>query len=226
MGTIVAREVLDRAGTLLYDQTHVHWQEEELTDWLNDAQRAVVRFKPDAKVTNASVALVAGTKQTIPAAGIRLVRVTRNMGANGSTPGRAITEANMDVLDRERPNWHTDTAAATIKHFFYDRRDPRNFYIWPPSDATTQIEIVYSANPTDVSDLDADTIDLDDIYLDAILDWMLYRALSKLSAENKDNAGRQQIALSTFMKTLGVQEQSELGTEPDGMSDGRSRRGR
>lgn len=49
MGTIIARTVIEKVQTILQDKTGVRWPaEDELLGWLNDGQREVVIFKPNA----------------------------------------------------------------------------------------------------------------------------------------------------------------------------------
>ena len=97
MGTVVASDILDRASIILQDSTNVRFPESELLDFLNDAQREIVLHRPDANMQNADMTLVAGSKQSIPAGGLRLIDVIRNAG------GKAITQVNREVLDETLP---------------------------------------------------------------------------------------------------------------------------
>lgn len=76
MPTILASSIITKAATLLQDPTNVRWPADELLGWLNDGQREIVLQKPDAYSINEAVKLAAGTKQALPAAGIRLLAVT------------------------------------------------------------------------------------------------------------------------------------------------------
>ena len=44
---ITAQSIIRRATDLLQDQTSVRWTLQELVRWLNDAQRAIVKVRPD-----------------------------------------------------------------------------------------------------------------------------------------------------------------------------------
>tara|TARA_A100001388_G_scaffold50342_1_gene33851 strand:+ start:2964 stop:4010 length:1047 start_codon:yes stop_codon:yes gene_type:complete len=78
--TVTVQSVLDRVQQTLQDTAGIRWSStNELVLWVNDAQREIALLKPDATATNATVALVEGTKQTIPDDGNRLLRVVRNM---------------------------------------------------------------------------------------------------------------------------------------------------
>ena len=216
MATITATNIVSRAAIVLQDTTGVRWpQTEELLLWLNDGQREIVLRKPDAYAQNAVVALVAGTKQTIPATGIQLLDVIRNMGTGGATPGRAITRIDREILDEQRPSWHSETASAETKHYMFDPRDPKHFYVYPPQHATPgRVEMVYAASPTDVAAL-GNTITLDDIYSGVLLDYILYRAYSK-DADLTPTAPQRAVShYNAFMASLGAKSQMELITNPN-----------
>lgn len=214
MATITAQEIVDRAGVLIQDATNVRWPESELLDWLNDGQREIVLVRPEAHSTNTAVQLAEGTKQSIPADGISLLDIVRNMGTDGVTPGNAVRIIDREVLDAQRPDWHTEAAAASVKHYMYDGRNPKNFYVYPPQPAVSQgyVELVYASSPTDCALVDA--IKVDDVYANALLDYILYRAYSK-DAEYAANAPRAVGHYQAFMQSLGVKIDSIRHQDPN-----------
>jgi hypothetical protein len=224
MAVITAREVVDRAKTIIQDETGVRWPDIELLRWFNSAQRHIVLLKPDTSVLVEAVQLVAGTKQTLPDNGVMLLDVIRNLGVAGATPGRAITIIPREVLDAQRPEWHSETANATVKHFVYDERTPKTYFVYPPQPADpAQIEQARSISPTDctlseydgVATSDSDTvISVDDVYEGPLLDLLLARAYSK----DSDYAGNGVRSIShrdSAYQTLGIKEQVETANEPD-----------
>lgn len=214
MGTLTAQAVIGKVQIILQDTTGIRWPDStELLGWLNDGQREVLVYKPNAYVVNKSVQLTAGTKQPLPADGIQLVDVVRNMGANGSTPGNAIRIAMREILDAQAPDWHSMTGSAVIKHYMYSLLDPKNYYVYPPSSGTSQVEIVYSGVPANVTTLAA-AISLDDIYANVLVDYILYRAYSKDSdyAANPARAGAHQGA---YVAALTGKTQGEVIVNPN-----------
>jgi hypothetical protein len=205
MPTILASAIIDKAEVILQDTTNVRWPANELLDWLNDAQREIVLAKPDAFVTTKAVQLAAGTKQNLgtgsTADAIMLLKVIRNMGAAGTTPGNAVRVVSGEILDAQRPGWHAETSSATVSHVVYDPRAPKQFYVYPPNTGTF-VEIMYSASPTSVAAL-GNTITVDDIFANAILDYILYRAYSK-DVEYAGNAGRAVAHYQAFAASLGL----------------------
>lgn len=155
MPTITVGDGLSRVQTILQDTTSVRWQEPELIGWWNDGQREVCMIRPDACTRVASKPTVAGTRQEIPSDGTSIIKVIRNMGANGTTPGYVVRKIPMDLLDSTTPNWHAATANATALHYMVDTRMPRVFYLYPPSTGTTQVEMLYAAPPIDVPSVSA-----------------------------------------------------------------------
>lgn len=212
--------ITSRAAQLLQDSTGVRWPEAELVGWLNDGQREVVLVRPDASVTNASVILTANsTKQSIPAGGIRLLDVVRNMGVDGLTPGNVVRLVSREVLNAQIPTWHSDAGQTAIKHFCHDPRDPKHFYVYPRPHATTvvQTELLYSSAPADCvlpSVTPTAVISLDDVYGNALLDYVLYRAYSK-DAEYAANVQRAAGHNGAFFSSLGIKTKADFVTSPE-----------
>lgn len=208
MATTKAVSLINRVAVTLQDPTFVRWTQQELLDYLNDAQRQVVLFRPDAKTVNNAFTCVASAKQSLPADGLRLMSVLRN------TDGRAITKVSRKTLDVQLPNWY-ETAIGTdgVKHYVYDPLDPKVFYLFPKPAITNSVDIVYSVSPTDivVSNFTTDTqvIGVDDIYANAIMDYMMYRAYQKDS--EFANLNRSSVYYQSFGQALGIKSQADGG---------------
>ena len=213
MATITAQQIIDKVEIILQDSTNVRWAESELLGWLNDGQREIVLLRPESYAKNESKQMTAGTKQALPATGVMLIDVVRNMGVNGSTAGNAVRVVTREIMDSQNPAWHAETPAAAIKHFMFDPRDPKNFYVYPPSDGTTYIEIVYAAAPTDVNAV-GNTITLDDIYMGPLIDYILYRAYSK-DAEFAANATLASAHYQMFTNALTAKGANIMANNPN-----------
>lgn len=187
MAVITVAALLSRAAVILQDPTNIRWPQTELLDWLNDGQREVALYKPNVFVKNVTIQLVAGTKQSLPADGISLIDVVRNMGVDGTTPGSAIRAVSREILDAQVSGWHSSTASITVKHFVYTPLDPKNFYVYPPQPSTgmSRVEVIYVAAPTDATLVS--TITIDDVFMTALLNYILFRAYTK-DAEYANNA--------------------------------------
>lgn len=214
MATVTVSSVISKVQTILQDTTGIRWPDTELLGWINDGQREIVLYKPNSFVKNTPVKLIPGTRQTLPADGVQLIDVVRNMGAAGATPGRAIRITMREILDSQVPGWHASTADAEVKHYMYSLLDPKTFYVYPPQPTASQnyVEIVYGAAPTDCSL--GGTITLDDIYQTILLDYSLYRAYSKDTefAADQNRAKQHQDA---YISALTGKAKVEAGVNPN-----------
>lgn len=214
MGSILTSEIIDEASTILFDKTQVRWPSADLISYLNAGQFQIVCLKPEAGIKNESVLGVAGeTKQTLPAGGIQFMRLTRNMGTDGLSPSKAIKPADMDMMDAENEDWHTDAATDNVLHFMFRESDPLTYYVWPKLTASRYYEIVYSSAPDEVA-ATTDPITIADIYRNALVNWILYTAYRKNNAI-AGNPGRALEAEVAFYKTLGMKDRAEDKLNPN-----------
>ena len=227
---MLASEVIDRARLVLQDPVTglpvdgVRWKDAEMFQWITDGQRVIVLVRPDACVENAQIKLAAGTKQTIPEGGLRLLDVVRNIPTITSTNGRAIRLVDREVLDTADPNWHTQKPAVVIRSYVFDNRDPTVFYVSPPAIrpdpkmGESVVEVIYSKMPADVT-APASLLSIPDIYIDPLLNYVLFRAYSK-DAQFIQNAQLAAAYLQSFMTVLGIKGRRDISFAPDLHSKG------
>ncbi|HNG10474.1 MAG TPA: hypothetical protein PKY17_04180, partial [Agitococcus sp.] len=174
-------------------------------DALNEALQALVSYRPDAASYTTMMLLVAGTRQTLPSDGVRLLKVIRNKGVSGlSDAGRAIRKADMLVQDALLPDWHLTNGQTVIDEYFYDPLQPKEFYVYPPAPVSPQIGIDISyvrVLPTITAT--TDTFPVDDYFAPAIQEWMLYSIWGS-DDEQSPNYGAAQGHLQTFFSLLQV----------------------
>ena len=181
MATITTTPVISRVTALIQDPTNVRWPLAELLAYLSDGQREVCLLKPDACAKTAAVSLVADTRQTIPADGVLIIDITRNLVGGRRAP-RVITR---ELLDVQTPSWHSATPEAEVKYFTFDPQNQRAFYVYPPNDGTGSLEVVYALSPPELGDGDA--LQLDSVWMPALVNYVMYRCYSK-DAEYAANA--------------------------------------
>lgn len=208
MGTITGTTIIDSAASTLQDAGNTRWSRAELLGYLNEGQRDLCVLKPDACTVNGLHQLIAGTKQALPAGGVGFVRVARNMGTSGTSPGRVPRQLDLAVLDHQDPDWHTASASAIVREVAYDARDPKVFYVNPPQPATGmgQVELVHYGTPTPLA-AEASTIAIDDVYAGALVHYLLYRAYLK-EGEYSDPAGMA-LHRAEFLALLGAKDKAE-----------------
>lgn len=177
MGTITNTTIINKVATILFDANNVKWSRVELLGWVNDGCRAVVSMIPEANSVVSSVKMVAGTRQTLPANAWLLLEITRNMGASGNSAGRALKRVDRAILDETNPTWYADAATASATLYMYNTRDRAGYYVYPASDGTGYLEVIASIMPTDTAE--AAAISILDVYEPALIDYVLWRSLSK-----------------------------------------------
>lgn len=212
MGTVTAKTIIDKATIQLIDLTNIRWTRAELLSWLNDGMRQTVLIQPSASSTTSVIQLQAGTRQYIPDDGWLLLNIYRNMGTGGNTPGRTIRIISREVLDNFNPNWHTDKATAEVRNYMYTNQDQLAFYVYPPNTGTQQIEINYSAQPTDLT-AESQAIPIFDVFQSALVDYILYRACSK-DAEYAPGLQLASQYSAAFVGAIQGKTQSEITNDP------------
>jgi hypothetical protein len=195
---LTAANVITRAQDLIQDTTGVRWPEAELLRYLNDGRREVCIARPDLYSVSSVQSLAAGTKQAIPADGSRFLDAIRNISVDNA-PGRAVRIVEREVLDAQLPDWHSSTTGAT-KHFMFDERTPRVFYVYPPAAAGQKLEIAYAQNPVEITNTSTELTN-EDVYAGALVDYVCYRAFSK-DAEYAGNAQRAGLHYAQFTSLL------------------------
>lgn len=216
---IPAQSVIRRCVETLQDNTSIRWPVSELVRYLNDAQREVILYRPDAAVTNASVPLVTGSRQNLPVGGTKLVEVVRNSAGTK----RAVRMVNREILDAQLPGWHAQTGVTEILHYMYDPREPRVFYVYPPAAATgAAVDLSYASMPADIAEPSegalytsvTGNLGVPDIYANAVQDYVMYRAYTK-DSEYAGNAARAQAHYGAFANALGVEVKATVAVAPN-----------
>lgn len=213
MGTVTAGSIIDKASTLLVDQGNTRWTRPELLSYVNLGQRQICVLSPGTNDKSAVIQLVAGTKQTIPSDGWKLLDVIRNMGTTGTTPGRAVRLVSRDLIDSIYPNWHSSRPNIVVQNYMVDEEDKTSFHVYPPNSGTGRLEISYAYTPANLT-TEASTIVINDIYEPVLLDYVMYRAHSK----DAEYAAGLQLAsgyLSTFLSAFPNRDKVEKEFDPN-----------
>lgn len=173
---ILVSDLLRRFQTIMLDAKKVRWSEQEAIDWVNDGASEIVLRRPAARAVTEIVQLLAGTFQRASDGAAQVLDVMRNIGTDGK-PGKSIRIADRQQIDDIDPDWHR-RRAATTRHYMIDERSPTTFYVYPPAVDGAQVEMLVSKPPPQVT-ASTDTIDIRPEFINAILNWMMYRAHSK-----------------------------------------------
>lgn len=225
---ILASDIISRAQVVVQDVTSVRWPYAELLNWLNDGQREVAIYKPNATSATVVLELQPGTLQHIGAGGLALLRVIRNLKTPVGSPrigSRAVRLVDREVLDSQHPSWHDPDVfpySAEVKHFCFDGVDSTSFYVFPGNDGNGAVEAVVSRSPVDVVAVgDANAlasyarpINIPEVYANALLDYVLFRAYLK-DADYAGNAERSANHYQLFAASIAAKAQNEAVVNPN-----------
>ncbi len=208
--------ILSRIRKKLNDPNATAWTDNsDLIPALNEALQALISYRPDAASYTTMMLLVAGTRQTLPSDGVRLLKVIRNRGQSGlSDAGRAIRKADMLVQDALIPDWHETTGQTVIDEYFYDSITPKDFYVYPPAPVSPVIGVDISyvrVLPTITAG--TDTLPVDDYFAPAIQEWMLYSIMGSDDEQNPNYAVARSHQ-STFFQLLQIKASSDGAVNP------------
>lgn len=208
--------LLRRAGRILQDVTGVRWDEPELLDWFNDARRELAVVKPAEFAQRLPVQLVAGTLQSLPAEAFQLLRVDCNLiTVDPRLPGRVLTVVDRRVMNTMHPRWQEDEAfpfESQAKHYVYDDAEPNTFHVFPGNDGTGAVEVSAAVLPDDADNANQ-PIGVRDIFANALLDYVLYRAFAK-DADHPGNAERSGGHYAAFASAVGAKSSIEAVVNP------------
>lgn len=223
---MLVSEALRKASIVLNDLTFVRWPVDELIGWLNEARVAIIKAQPTANTITTPIRLEQGTLQAVPVVAVQLVRITRNLMDNrpDARIGRAvITVVDRAEMDAARPGWHDPRITPykdVVRHVIYEEASPRTFYVYPGNTGLGTVEAVYSVNPASIAVVTGQPaegytaeIGLRSQYDDTVLNYMLWRALSKDApyAEAQMAQGFFQLVATD----LGIQFQMQATANPN-----------
>jgi hypothetical protein len=212
--TEVRRTIHDSVATF-------RWTDVELIDYCNAAIRQTVAFLPEANTVQTihDTGAVLASRQVLPSGGIKFIKAARNYADDGTTPQGVIRYAEKDALDTYTPGWEFDATAKAdganfFEHFCHDPREPKAFYLYPaPAVINKKLAISYSAVPTAHTAV-GDTFALADEYINAAVQYITYRALTKESRHTLPTEYRQEL-WDNYLKALGLFRRSSAQVSPE-----------
>jgi hypothetical protein len=206
--------ILRNVNFVLDDPNDVKYSLTQKIAAMNSALQALVSYRPDAASYTTMMLLVAGTRQTLPSDGVRLLKVIRNRGQSGlSDAGRAIRKADMLVQDALIPDWHETTGQTVIDEYFYDSITPKDFYVYPPAPVSPVIgvDISYVRVLPTIS-ASTDLLPVDDYFAPALQEWMLYSLWC--GDDQNPNYAVARSHQSTFFQLLQIKAASDGAVNP------------
>lgn len=213
---IPAKSIIRRVVETLQDPTSIRWPVPELVRYLNDGQREVKLHRPDTVRQTGDIALVAGSRQTLPTNADKLIEIWHNKSSK-----RAVQMVDRRILDDQTPGWHALPASADILHYTYDARVPTEFFVYPPAIGGNSLVGAFSVNPTDIAEpadgslytAVAGNVAVIDALANCLQDYILARAFMK-DSEYAGNGARAQAHYTMFTNALGIEVKGTIGVAP------------
>ena len=213
---IKARSIIQRVVETLQDPTSIRWPVPELVRYMNDGQREIKLHRPDTVRQTGDIALVSGSRQTLPANADKLIEIWHNKASK-----RAVQMVDRRILDDQTPGWHALPGSADILHYTYDPRVPTEFFVYPPALGGNTLVGAFSVNPTDITE-PADgslytavigDIQIIDSLANALQQYILARSFMK-DSEYAGNAARAQAHYQMFADAMGIEVKGTIGVAP------------
>ena len=192
-------DIINRVRPVLNDtdSSAYRWSDLDLKRYIDDAARLILIHRPDASTETVSITLATGAKQTLDEAHEKLIDIV------SAANGRAVTLVDVAILDAFNPSWRTSAASDTPKHYMYDPRSSREFWLYPPvKTAGTTLSAKVSLKHTVLAESSA-TIGLRDVYMEPVVAFTLFKAYAR-DMEFAGNADLASMYLGQFNGMLGL----------------------
>lgn len=204
-----AKDIIDHVSFILKDTENVRWLRPEILKYVNEAQTAVVRFMPSANKIRTTIKLQEGTLQHLPPDGLCLLSVVKNV-IDGE-PGSAVRLATRSVMDAMFPDWHEEWPEEEVENYIYDDRESTDFEVYPPSDGSGELEIVYSALPPWIEE--DDELTLGNEFTTILINYVLYKC-ALLDSDFNGTQSLAQFYYQLYLSELNGQEQATTKQGP------------
>lgn len=202
--TVVQSELLDPGG--------VYWTSPELVAYYNIGITAIIAANQEAITQTVVFELVAGVEQTLPADGVRFMKLTSNVPYAGLKRS-GIVETSAEAMLDAAPDWYSKVPTKYVRHCipYPAELEPLRFRVDPPNDGTGQAYLMYSYAPPDATS-STDNFGLTEAYREAMQHFIMYCALMKNSSKADPNRAASE--LSAFRACIGAKEQADTKAAP------------
>jgi hypothetical protein len=215
------------------DTSDLRWSDADMLVYVNAGQREIVTLLPEANTIEAITTVNTDnqSRHTIPSDGIKFIKVSSNYDVTNTVRGPMLRRMDIDALEgafefwgmipiREWPrvpNFEDIHTEVRYENFAHDPREPTIFYMYPGNVTNNfSIQLVYAQLPADLTGL-GDTFLLDDQYQNAMVEYVLYRCLSRDGRYGPGTSARKEL-LNNFRQVLGLEVQQAERVGPGASS--------
>jgi len=182
------------------------WADAEFIDYANRTQQRIAFVKPEAYPVQTTMGLNPGDTQVLPPDGVALLNIIKNIHT-----GRVVEQVSLDLLKASDWYWPNEASTGDIECYASDPRDPRRFYVSPPAQSGSAVELIYGAVPPTLA-LTTDATVLPESYDATIIDGVLALAFAKASRrQDKDRSDYHQ---ELFNSALGLKTKAQFAIAP------------
>lgn len=142
-------DVINQVSRRLRDVAQKEWKPDILLASLNSALQSIVNVSPHTNTVHRDITLVNGHQQRIPSDLHKLIHVLHNVDDVSGEPRRAVTLAEMGMMDDVFPHWRQDDPRGYIEHYMMTDTDDKGFHVWPPARARSTERPVEVERPTE-----------------------------------------------------------------------------
>lgn len=206
MHNLIAQDILGNVESDLNDPANLYWSTTELLGYLNQFCRMAQGLKPDLTALRASVSLIAGSYQALPADGMQF------LDAYFAGNGQAVFIRQLEEIKHSKfTNAAAATQAANVQVVCADPRDPKRFFVFPPSTGSgSTLEILYSQYPVAMP-ATTSTYTLPDETADSAFWYCLALAFRKpTDRQDLDRAG---VCYQNCIAWFGLRTQAQFGED-------------
>ena len=188
--------IIATARAVYNDQTATYRKPDtELLGYVNEGMQEISALQPNTFLVRATLTCTVSTvKQAIAFSTAQAL-----VDVLSIQDGAALTEFDVEAMDRFNPNWRTDTAGAA-KQWARVTGSPLEFFIYPKAPATAQaLDITYVKTPTTLALSDTIT-EIPAGYMPALADYVIYRCES--ADDEHSNSGRAATHFQMFVAKI------------------------
>jgi len=209
---------IDEAARLLSDVGNDKWPRNHLAHAVAFVLREIAGLRPYSLAELDTMELDSGYEHAVPDDVLRWLGAVRNMGSDGSTPGRTIVSGDWHTLKAFDPDLYGRKPGSEVREVYWDESKPRVFYTYPPVTSGVHIQFqAAKAPPT------GDTIAADDTtdmpitadYLPALVDGVMAYALGEqIGRASQRSAQESAVYTERFYQALNVDRRVKRIIEP------------
>jgi hypothetical protein len=241
---MLVRDHIEAVQDILQDNkpAFARWPEKAMVRWINFGQMALAKYLPQVSSRTDTILMQPGTLQSFANVlashiktntatdGIALMRIVRNMGIDGVTPGKAVRgPVDRYSKDALEPDWHSETDHVT-REFVFDKQRPTEAWISPgaPADLPVWLQIEWMRYPVKLADggapgsekytaagaLASVALEIPDQYAEDLLHYVVAMLLLK-GSKDFQNMPKAQYHAGLFLQSINAQSAVQTGVNPN-----------